>query len=196
MSQDTSAQSVSPATSATPPTGQSLASLNGQVKWFNNHLNYGFITSISEGEYKGMDIFVHQTNIRASGFRTLQNGEYVEFNLIKNADGEKHPYYASSVSGINGGKLMCEISRPTGGNTNFSARDPSSSGSRGEGNSFRPSFSGGSGSGEGSSPDANGFRGGRSGGNGFRGGRGAGGGFRGGRGMRPFQTPRNATNQF
>ncbi len=33
----------------------------GQVKWFSNQLNYGFITVLSEGEHNGIDVFVHQT---------------------------------------------------------------------------------------------------------------------------------------
>jgi len=169
MSQDT----------ATAPASQSLASLNGQVKWFNNHLNYGFITSISEGEYKGLDIFVHQSNIRASGYRTLQNGEYVEFDLIQNAAGDKHPYHASNVSGINGGKLMCEIARPTGGNYQGTRTAPSFRGGADGASNFRPYASGGS-------DEARG--------DGTRGGRGRG-GFRGGRGAGRFQTSRGQSAQ-
>ena len=41
----------------------------GQVKWFSNQLNYGFITVLSEGEHNGIDVFVHQTN----SFRNLNN---------------------------------------------------------------------------------------------------------------------------
>jgi CspA family cold shock protein len=86
----------------------------GQVKWFNKNKNFGFITIITngDGEFKGQDIFVHQRNINAVGYRTLSPGEYVQFNRTEN-DNEStkttHPFHATQVSGIYGGKLMCEI---------------------------------------------------------------------------------------
>lgn len=84
----------------------------GQVKWFNKNKNFGFITIIGDGEFKGQDIFVHQININAVGYRTLSPGEYVQFNRTEN-DNEStktsHPFHATQVSGIYGGKLMCEI---------------------------------------------------------------------------------------
>ena len=84
----------------------------GQVKWFNKNKNFGFITIIGDGEFKGQDIFVHQRNINAVGYRTLSAGEYVQFNRTEN-DNEStkttHQFHATQVSGIYGGKLMCEI---------------------------------------------------------------------------------------
>ena len=72
--------------------------LNGQVKWFNNKLNYGFITIISDTEHKGKDIFVHQTNIipETSEYRTLTQGEYVSFYLAKTKDSTKHEFQLPS----------------------------------------------------------------------------------------------------
>lgn len=87
--------------------------LEGCVKWFNNQLNYGFITVISEGQHNGVDVFVHQTSIRpqVSNYRTLTQGEYVSFVFTEN-ENDKHPYHATEVSGIRGGKLMCDYYNP------------------------------------------------------------------------------------
>jgi len=54
---------------------------NGTVKWFNNSKGYGFIEQDT-----GEDVFVHFRAIRGEGFRTLKDGQKVEFNLI---DGQK-----------------------------------------------------------------------------------------------------------
>lgn len=54
----------------------------GTVKWFNNARGYGFIT---QGE-ECADIFVHYRNIRGSGFRSLSEGQQVEFAM---QEGEK-----------------------------------------------------------------------------------------------------------
>lgn len=55
---------------------------NGIVKWFNNSRGYGFIACTDKDE----DIFVHYRNIRGEGFRTLNEGQPVEFEL---AQGDK-----------------------------------------------------------------------------------------------------------
>jgi len=84
----------------------------GQVKWFNNKAGYGFIT-VSEGEHSGKDIFIHFTAIRVTGqYKYLSQGEYVEFVLDK-SNSEVHELQATDVSGVKGGKLMCEIRRNT-----------------------------------------------------------------------------------
>ncbi len=59
----------------------------GTVKWFNNARGYGFITR-GEGETpdNGGDIFVHYRNIRGEGYRSLAEGQKVEFEL---QEGEK-----------------------------------------------------------------------------------------------------------
>lgn len=84
-------------------------SLTGCVKWFDNGLNYGFITVLSEGEHKGSDIFVHQSNIKTKRdcYRTLYTGECVTFDLVKSKS-ESHPWNAENVSGFNGAVLHCE----------------------------------------------------------------------------------------
>jgi CspA family cold shock protein len=56
----------------------------GTVKWFNDQKGFGFITP--EGE--GKDCFVHHTAIQAEGFRSLTEGDHVEFDVV---DGQKGP---------------------------------------------------------------------------------------------------------
>ena len=68
---------------------------------------------MSEGKHNGVDVFVHQTNIcpQVSNYRTLTQGEYVEFKLTENPT-DKHPFHATDVTGINGYKLMCDYFNP------------------------------------------------------------------------------------
>ena len=54
----------------------------GKVKWFNNEKGYGFI------EYEDLeDIFVHYSAIKQDGYKTLTEGQLVEFDLIETAKG-------------------------------------------------------------------------------------------------------------
>ncbi len=60
--------------------------VRGRVKWFNNEKGYGFI------EYEGLvdeDIFVHYSSIEQEGYKTLKEGEIVEFTLIETAKGNQ-----------------------------------------------------------------------------------------------------------
>jgi len=54
----------------------------GRVKWFNDSKGYGFIEQ--EG---GRDIFVHYTAIQGDGFKSLSEGQKVEFEIIEGAKG-------------------------------------------------------------------------------------------------------------
>ena len=54
----------------------------GVVKWFNGAKGYGFIQR-STGE----DVFVHHTAIQSNGFRSLQEGQKVQFNVTKGPKG-------------------------------------------------------------------------------------------------------------
>jgi CspA family cold shock protein len=51
--------------------------MSGTVKWFNSTKGYGFISQPS-----GRDIFVHYSAIQSHGYRTLREGEQVEFDMI------------------------------------------------------------------------------------------------------------------
>ena len=81
----------------------------GCVKWFNNKTGFGFITATS-GDKSGQDIFVHHSAIKVGSeqYRYLVQGEYVEFTVSNVDTNSKHEFHAVDVSGINGGRLMCE----------------------------------------------------------------------------------------
>ena len=56
--------------------------MRGKVKWFNNEKGYGFI------EYNDLeDIFVHYSAIKKEGYKTLKEGDIVEFKLIETGNG-------------------------------------------------------------------------------------------------------------
>jgi len=82
--------------------------LTGRVKWFNNKAGYGFI-SVNNSAQAETDIFVHHSAINVSNkqYKYLVPGEYVEFKTAPTKD-SSHEVQAAEVSGINGGKLMCE----------------------------------------------------------------------------------------
>lgn len=56
--------------------------MNGKVKWFNNEKGYGFIDHAS-----GEDIFVHYSAIKQDGYKTLSEGQIVNFDLIETPKG-------------------------------------------------------------------------------------------------------------
>lgn len=56
----------------------------GKVKWFNAQKGYGFITPED-----GNDVFVHHTAIQGSGYKSLEEGQEVEFDIEKGAKGEQ-----------------------------------------------------------------------------------------------------------
>jgi len=109
--------------------GQKMA---GCVKWFNMKTGFGFLTVVrggGSGELKvGSEVFVHHSNVKVQEeqYRFLVQGEYVEFDVSNVANGQ-HSCQATNVTGMFGGKLMCE--------TRNDARQSSSSqqpGSRGD----------------------------------------------------------------
>jgi CspA family cold shock protein len=56
---------------------------SGTVKWFNDAKGFGFITQDGGGD----DVFVHHTAIQSEGFRSLQEGQRVEFEVKKGPKG-------------------------------------------------------------------------------------------------------------
>ena len=56
----------------------------GTVKWFSNQKGYGFITPES-----GSDVFVHHAEIQGDGYKTLEEGQKVEFEIAEGPKGEQ-----------------------------------------------------------------------------------------------------------
>ena len=85
-----------------------MPSTTGQVKWFNTKTGFGFITGLT-GDHKGSDIFVHHSDLSVDEeqYRYLVMGEYVEFEVMATED--EHKIKAHKVTGVLGGKLMCEV---------------------------------------------------------------------------------------
>lgn len=61
----------------------------GTVKWFNNQKGYGFIS-----DEAGNDVFVHYTGLNMEGYKTLEEGQEVEYEV---AEGEKGPQAVNVV---------------------------------------------------------------------------------------------------
>ncbi|HLF57155.1 MAG TPA: cold-shock protein [Thermoanaerobaculia bacterium] len=57
--------------------------ISGTVKWFNNEKGFGFITR----EDGGNDCFVHHTAIQAEGYKSLNEGDRVEFEVVQGPKG-------------------------------------------------------------------------------------------------------------
>lgn len=61
----------------------------GTVKWFNNQKGFGFIS-----DEQGNDVFVHYSGIQSNGFKSLEEGQEVEFEII---EGQKGPQAVNVV---------------------------------------------------------------------------------------------------
>ena len=70
-------------------------STSGVVKWFNNSKGYGFLT-----DENGADVFVHFSAIQSDGYKTLKQGDNVEFDAIEGDKGLQ-AQNVKNVSGAN-----------------------------------------------------------------------------------------------
>ena len=57
--------------------------MKGTVKWFNNQKGYGFISTA-----EGNDVFVHYSALNMEGFRTIDDGQEVEFDVVVGENGK------------------------------------------------------------------------------------------------------------
>eukprot|EP00922_Rhytidocystis_sp_ex-Travisia-forbesii_P051419 GHVS01076314.1.p1 GENE.GHVS01076314.1~~GHVS01076314.1.p1 ORF type:complete len:108 (-),score=9.87 GHVS01076314.1:395-718(-) len=83
-----------------------MALARGRCKWFNSQKGFGFI-QLDNGE----EVFVHQSEIYATGFRSLAEGEQIECEVITDDTGKKK---AIKVTGPNGSTVQGESRRPYG----------------------------------------------------------------------------------
>jgi len=61
-----------------------MAQYTGIVKWFNNAKGFGFL-----GREGGPDVFVHYSSIRSDGYKSLKEGDEVEFDIIEGSKGQQ-----------------------------------------------------------------------------------------------------------
>lgn len=80
----------------------STAKKGGKVKWFNTMKGFGFIVPDEDGP----DVFVHQSEIKAEGFRSLADGESVEFIPIVDNNGR---IKATKVTGPGGANVQVSL---------------------------------------------------------------------------------------
>ncbi len=71
----------------------------GKVKWFNDQKGFGFIAADN-----GKDVFVHHSVIEGTGFRTLQDGETVEYEYEEGPKGMKATKVKRSAAAVQSGQ--------------------------------------------------------------------------------------------
>ena len=81
-----------------------MAQYKGTVKWFNNAKGFGFL-----GREGGADVFVHYSSIQSDGYKSLKEGDAVEFDII---EGSKGPQ-ADHVVRINDGTPQTAVAPKT-----------------------------------------------------------------------------------
>ena len=76
-----------------------MAQFRGPVKWFNNAKGFGFL-----GRESGPDVFVHYSSIQLEGYKSLKEGDEVEFDVIQGSQGPQ----ADKVNRIQAGGVECK----------------------------------------------------------------------------------------
>jgi CspA family cold shock protein len=69
-----------------------MSATTGTVKWFNDAKGFGFITP----DNKGPDLFAHFSQIKSNGFKTLKEGQKVQFDIIPGLKGQQ----ASNIESV------------------------------------------------------------------------------------------------
>ncbi len=87
MHPNTAGTSLAPPVKGVRKAGGYVERMKGTVKWFNNAKGYGFI-----GRADGPDVFVHYSAISSEGYKSLQEGDQVEFEIT---EGQKGPQAAN-----------------------------------------------------------------------------------------------------
>ena len=77
----------------------------GTVKWFNNQKGYGFIS-----DEAGHDVFVHYSGLNMEGFKSLEEGQAVEFEKVLLVDNDGQVTVGAPV--VEGAKVVCEVIDP------------------------------------------------------------------------------------
>uniref|UniRef100_A0A2P2QMF1 CSD domain-containing protein n=1 Tax=Rhizophora mucronata TaxID=61149 RepID=A0A2P2QMF1_RHIMU len=108
----------------------------GTVKWFSARKGFGFITSDDGGE----DLFVHQTSIQSDGFRTLYEGQPVEYSVEVGEDGRPK---ASDVIGVSRSRSTSRVHGNAGGRSGFSGGRGRGSGGYSSGGGYGRGWRGG-----------------------------------------------------
>ncbi|KAL3383149.1 hypothetical protein AABB24_002570 [Solanum stoloniferum] len=139
---------------------ESCERLTGIVKWFSDQKGFGFITPSDGSE----DLFVHQSGIRSEGFRSLAEGEEVEYQIESGSDGRAK---------------ACDVTGPDGAPVKGGSRSGGGGGGGRDGGGYGGGRGGSRGYGGGDSGYGGGSRGYGGGGGGYGGG---GGGYGGGGG--------------
>merc|ERR1712071_401151 len=88
----------------------------GTVKWFDSRKGFGFIIP-NDGS---ADVFVHHSTLHAEGFRSLAEGESVEYNVVEGSDGRRN---AEQVTGPDGELVQGVPYQPRDNNYNNNSND-------------------------------------------------------------------------
>jgi|GEM_PF-525671 len=99
------------ATGVSAPNGSESQKLRGKIKWFNDAKGFGFIEHPS-----GKDVFVHFSSIQSEGFKTLKDGDDVEYEVVEGPKG-LHAMKVQKIGGTVAGNQAGNQDQAEGGST-------------------------------------------------------------------------------